>query len=539
MCSNFLVQHFISIVLSIFFLTIIVTMSDVLTPSVAGNYRRQIQDVESISFKDFENPWNFYKVMVQSESDLKRWLIENDMLPSTMKCVKKIKIGERLNGDAIYDECPGEMTLKSRAKKPFGVTLRCDENRDHETSIMTNTFFEKSKLQVQDIFMFIKCYLERNTLQQCSRAAGISYRSTSVDWASFIREMMKEHYYRYIRCWEFTGDIEIDESLFGRCVKYHRGNPHKGLKVWVFGMVERASNRILLYPVNDRKKETLIPLIRKHVQVGSTIYSDGWSAYCDLNSLGYNHFSVIHKYAFKKEYKNVESGEIISVHTNRMEGAWKHAKDYFRRMSGTKATQWEGHMAEVMWRSEVKSNVYDAFFTFVKEVYTLQEPPRYYYTTPLFSSWSGINDLDLEPAMSDAVSTDTESEGGAVAYPTTDEEASAGPSEDKATADKADDSSGDDTLVFKPSEKLTSTPKVKDGKGRSRKNPAKGKQAAKKPTGRGEGKLGKDAKMRSDNVCHPKGYKETKKEGRPKRKNVSNPYSRSNFVWSSSDDDFQ
>ena len=73
--------------------------------------------------------------------------------------------------------------------------------------------------------------------------------------------------------------------------------------MWVFGMLERESNRIILYPVNDRKKETLIPLIRKHVKVGSTIYSDGWSAHCDMNSSGYKHFSVIHKYAFKKEYK--------------------------------------------------------------------------------------------------------------------------------------------------------------------------------------------------------------------------------------------
>ena len=63
-----------------------------LTPSVANNYRRQIQDAESISFKDFENPWDLYKVMIQSDSGLKSCLIENDMLPSAMKCMKKIKI---------------------------------------------------------------------------------------------------------------------------------------------------------------------------------------------------------------------------------------------------------------------------------------------------------------------------------------------------------------------------------------------------------------------------------------------------------------
>ena len=37
---------------------------------------------------------------------------------------------------------------------------------------------------------------------------------------------------------QLSGDVEIDESLFGRKVKYHRGNPHVGCKIWVFGMIE-------------------------------------------------------------------------------------------------------------------------------------------------------------------------------------------------------------------------------------------------------------------------------------------------------------
>jgi transposase-like protein len=134
------------------------------------------------------------------------------------------------------------------------------------------------------------------------------------------------------------------------------------MKVWVFGIVERQSNEIIIYSVEDRSQATLLPIIQRHVQLGSTIYSDGWSAYCDLNEVDYNHFSVIHKRAFKKQYKHVRTGKIVDVQTNRIEGAWKHAKDHFRKMSGTKATQWEGHMAEIMWRSFCKGNVYEAFF---------------------------------------------------------------------------------------------------------------------------------------------------------------------------------
>ena len=148
-------------------------------------------------------------------------------------------------------------------------------------------------------------------------------------------------------------------------------------------MVERESNTIILYPVEDRSTGTLIPLIERHVEKGSTIYSDGWTAYCNLNDIGYKHFSVLHKYAFKKTYKHTEAGQFVSVHANQIEGAWKHAKKHFRKMSGTQASQWEGHLAEILWRSEVKSNKYQSFFDLLRSIYTPDGPPQYHYSTPL------------------------------------------------------------------------------------------------------------------------------------------------------------
>ena len=47
----------------------------------------------------------------------------------------------------------------------------------------------------------------------------------------------------------------------------------------------------------------------------------------------------------KKTHVNQITQEEVEVHTNRIEGAWKHAKDHFRKISGTKITQFEGHLA--------------------------------------------------------------------------------------------------------------------------------------------------------------------------------------------------
>ena len=58
------------------------------------------------------------------------------------------------------------------------------------------------------------------------------------------------------------GDINIDESLFGRRCKYNLGNPNVGIKVWIFGLVSRSTNTLILYPVDKRDAETLIPIIK-------------------------------------------------------------------------------------------------------------------------------------------------------------------------------------------------------------------------------------------------------------------------------------
>lgn len=90
-------------------------------------------------------------------------------------------------------------------------------------------------------------------------------------------------------------------------------------------MVEQETNILLIYPVSDRSEDTLVSIMERHVEADSTIYSDGLSAYCGLNWHGYNHFTIVYKYSFKKVYINQETRKEVEMHTNQIEGAWKHA----------------------------------------------------------------------------------------------------------------------------------------------------------------------------------------------------------------------
>ena len=64
-------------------------------------------------------------------------------------------------------------------------------------------------------------------------STGMDYKSTCTDWANFLRDIIKVWYIKYSANIEFDGIVEIDESLFGSRIKYHRGDPKVGLRVWV------------------------------------------------------------------------------------------------------------------------------------------------------------------------------------------------------------------------------------------------------------------------------------------------------------------
>ena len=138
--------------------------------------------------------------------------------------------------------------------------------------------------------------------------------------------------------------------------------------------------------MSDQWKETLQSLIHQHVALSSTIYSDGWSVYYDLYSLHYEHFTVLHKYCVKKVYVNQTTNKTVVCHINPIEGSWKRVMDHFSKIAGTQLSQFEEHMAEIMWLSEAKGNLYNSFFNLLRSVNTHHRPIECQLTTPLFDS---------------------------------------------------------------------------------------------------------------------------------------------------------
>ena len=62
--------------------------------------------------------------------------------------------------------------------------------------------------------------------------------------------------------------------------------------------------------------ETLLPIIKREVIAGSTIYSDEWPAYNKLGEMGYNHIKVNHSISYV----------IAGNHSNTTESCWGRLK---------------------------------------------------------------------------------------------------------------------------------------------------------------------------------------------------------------------
>ena len=171
--------------------------------SMFGNYAKQIQNIEDITFADFSNPWNFFKVISQDDEGFYRWLVKEGFLAENILC----------------DKCEGYTVMivnNRKGKKPFAKSFRCTKNRSHERSITVYSFFESVKINPRDVFVFLRSYLKKESLKTCALEAGINYKSTAVDWGNFIREIFAERVVKDLNAVKFHGCIELDESLFGK-----------------------------------------------------------------------------------------------------------------------------------------------------------------------------------------------------------------------------------------------------------------------------------------------------------------------------------
>ncbi|CAO4360080.1 unnamed protein product [Caenorhabditis nigoni] len=217
-------------------------------------------------------------------------------------------------------------------------------------SLKSGSFFEGLKTSVQSIIYLAASWIEnpQKTVRQTALDLQLS-PDLVVDAYAWFRDMCQAWFERESANQRFRLGgpgtvVEIDETLLYKA-KYNRGRMLNRPQIWVFGLLERGTNKVAMFEVPNRTAATLLPLIEAHVEPGTTVISDGWAAYGGIRNLqaGYNHLWVNHKTNFVDPLDR-------RVHTQGIESTWGAFKRLRKQRFGDPQESLKGHLFTYTWR---------------------------------------------------------------------------------------------------------------------------------------------------------------------------------------------
>lgn len=158
-------------------------------------------------------------------------------------------------------------------------------------------------------------------------------------------------------------DVKSDSS--DDCEPVYKNYELRVQDPWVFGLYCKRDDG-----VTDRrffiveKRATLLPIIQREVEVGSTIYSDEWRAYSNLNDHDYVHITLNHQLHFI----DPETG----ANTQSIESTWRRIKVKYGIKTRGATNLLERQLMKEWWRSiNASKNLFDQFFEDKKRSSTL------------------------------------------------------------------------------------------------------------------------------------------------------------------------
>jgi transposase-like protein len=173
-------------------------------------------------------------------------------------------------------ELPGRLLWRCRA---------CSR----DTSVTAGTVLHRTRVPLTQWFWaayLVTTHTPGLSALQFQRQLGIRRYETAWTMLQKLRRAMRRPQREALR-----DEVEVDETFVGH-QEGLRGGRELGDRALVVGAVEvrgRGSGRIRLEVVRDSSAASLSGFVKRNVEPGTIVLSDGWQGYAPLVGLGYRH----------------------------------------------------------------------------------------------------------------------------------------------------------------------------------------------------------------------------------------------------------
>lgn len=208
--------------------------------------------------------------------------------------------------------------------------------------------------------MLLKRFVRKDTATEAAIEAKVN-RHTANLYFNHFRECISNAYDRAPR---LEGEVEMDQSYFGKGIKRSRQDRrveerrrqygaewttnfrrsgHRRKRdnhVLVFGILQRRG-KVYTQVIQKADRRTLFPIIHLVVEGGTTVYTDRWQGFNDLNIDGYIHKPVNHS-----------EGPVgrDGAHTGGIDSFWGFSKGLLMRFRGISRRTFALHLKECEFR---------------------------------------------------------------------------------------------------------------------------------------------------------------------------------------------
>jgi transposase-like protein/ribosomal protein L37AE/L43A len=158
-----------------------------------------------------------------------------------------------------------------------------------QTSVTAGTIFERTRKPLALWFRAIWLVTSQKggvSAKGVQRVLGFGSYETAWTWLHKLRRAMVRPGRERL-----SGLVEVDETLLGAPEKGVLGREtQRKAKLVVAAEAKGAhTGRVRMGRVTDFSAESLVGFVRKSVEPGSTVHTDGWQAYNGLCAAGYRH----------------------------------------------------------------------------------------------------------------------------------------------------------------------------------------------------------------------------------------------------------